>query len=93
MCAGCLQAEVHQLSRVNAAVTAENMQMKHELQQAHSTQQELVVSKQVAPCMLTALALPTPRNMSAAPSLPCSALTHTMICLHLHGMQGLSPVC
>lgn len=49
LCAGCLQAEAHQLSRANAALTAENMQMKHELQQAHSTQQQLIASKQVAP--------------------------------------------
>ena len=47
LCEGCLQAEVHQLSRLNAGLSAENMQMKHELQQARSTQQQLVASKQV----------------------------------------------
>lgn len=58
LCAGCLQAEVHQLSRANAALTAENMQMKHELQQAHSTQQQLIANKQVAPYMSGVLAQP-----------------------------------
>ncbi|KAL3160912.1 hypothetical protein ABBQ38_009304 [Trebouxia sp. C0009 RCD-2024] len=45
-CQSCLLAEVHQLSRVNTALAAESMQMKHELQQAHSAQQELAVKQQ-----------------------------------------------
>lgn len=45
--AGCLQAEIHQVSAANAALAADNMQMKHELQQSVSQQKELALSRQV----------------------------------------------
>ncbi len=45
--AGRLQAELHQLSGHNIALAAENMQMKHEMEQTVSLQKELALSKQV----------------------------------------------
>jgi len=45
--AGSLQAELHQLSGHNIALAAENMQMKHEMEQTVSLQKELALSKQV----------------------------------------------
>lgn len=45
--AGGLQAELHQLSGHNIALAAENMQMKHEMEQTVSLQKELALSKQV----------------------------------------------
>ncbi|KAL0041495.1 hypothetical protein WJX79_005335 [Trebouxia sp. C0005] len=44
---GSLQAELHQLSANNIALAAENMQMKHEMEQTVSLQKELALSKQV----------------------------------------------
>ncbi|DBA85128.1 TPA: hypothetical protein ACH3X2_005848 [Trebouxia sp. C0005] len=46
-CLGSLQAELHQLSANNIALAAENMQMKHEMEQTVSLQKELALSKQV----------------------------------------------
>ncbi|KAL0042160.1 hypothetical protein WJX77_004929 [Trebouxia sp. C0004] len=46
-CLGSLQAELHQLSGHNIALAAENMQMKHEMEQTVSLQKELALSKQV----------------------------------------------
>lgn len=45
--AGSLQAELHQLSGHNIGLAAENMQMKHEMEQTVSLQKELALSKQV----------------------------------------------